>query len=132
MILNENLDDFLDDWISVQSEYQETSAYIKSTMKKYIKTENSPINKSIVLMYSDASTSLEFEKFQQIGDWAFFTRVCFPESIKCEKSLYDGLGRNSYYKCYRLLRRKWPLYKELADRFDYFIDQLQLGPNLYP
>jgi hypothetical protein len=124
MVLTESFDDFLDTWIEIKSEHWETSAYIKSIMKKYIRADNM-IRKSVVLMYFDAKKEVSFEKFQDIGDWVFFTRVYFPDSIPCSLNFYEDVGRSSYYKCYRFLNGAWPVYEELADNFHDFVGQLE-------
>jgi hypothetical protein len=123
MVLKQSFDEFLDQWIDIESEYWETSAYIKSTMKKYLRSTDM-LGKSMVLMWFDAKTEQNFGKFQDIGDWVFFTSVYLPGSIPCDPEFYQSVGRSSYYRCYRMLDGAWPVYEELADRFHDFVEQL--------
>jgi hypothetical protein len=123
MVLKESFDDFLDQWIDIESEYWETSAYIKATMKKYLRS-NDMLGKSVVLTWFEAKNERSFEKFQDIGDWVFFTSVYLPQSIPCDIDFYQSVGRSSYYRCYRFLNGTWPVYEELADKFHDFVEQL--------
>ena len=112
------------------TEYWETSAYIKSIFKKYLKSPNKDFSKqSITLIWQKAKEVANFETFQDIGDWTFFTRTMFPESISCSPELYDTFGQTSYYRCYRYLNGQWPLYEELADKFKIFVENIQENLN---
>jgi|SRR5690606_26541891 len=121
----ECFDTLTDELITIKSENWETSAYIKSTMKKYIRSDKDLSKQSVVLLWFDAKHSASFEKFQDIGDWVFFTSVLFPKTISCDMNFYQSIGRSSYYKCHRHLHGSWPLYEELADNFTNFVRQLQ-------
>jgi len=128
-LCTESFESVLDRWVDLKSEHWETSAYIKSTLRKYLKGEKDLSDKSVVLLWFDAKQKHNFQLFQDIGDWVFFTRVMFPESIPCDISFYSGIGRASYYRCYKRLNGAWPLYEELADNFDYFVDQVSTGKD---
>ena len=72
---------------------------------------------SITIQYSDAKLKNDFEKFQNIADWLFYTNALFPESLKCaSKDYYYSVGRLSYFNCYRIIRQ-FKLYESLADDF---------------
>lgn len=121
----EMFDVLTDELINIKSENWETSAYIKSTMKKYIKADKDLSKQSLVLLWFEAKSSGSFEIFQDIGDWVLFSSVLFPKSITCDMNFYHSIGKSSYYKCHRYLRGSWPLYEELADNFENFVFQLQ-------
>ena len=120
------LDSHFDEQLkNLESEHWETAAYIKSTLKKYVRSDKDLSRQSVVLLWLEAQNTHKFELYQDVGDWVFFSRVMFPESISCDLDFYEGLGRSSYYKCYQLLHGAWPLYEELADRLPYFITQIE-------
>lgn len=125
MVTFEGFDSFLDAKVDVQTEYWETSAYIKSVLRKYIRADNDLSDQSIVLMWFDAKETSSFEKFQDIGDWVFYSSAWFPDSIKCDIDFYQSIGRSSYYRCYRFLKGSWPLYEEMADKFQQFVGVVQ-------
>lgn len=121
----DSFDALTDELINIKSENWETSAYIKSTMRKYISSDKDLSKQSLVLLWFDANKSSSFEIFQDIGDWVLFSSVLFPKSITCDMKFYQSIGRSSYFKCHRYLRGSWPLYEELADNFENFVLQLQ-------
>lgn len=137
-ISNRSFDSFIN-CIQVESEYWETNAYIKSVLRKYINAEKDLSKKSLTLLWFEAIKEGCFEKLQDIGDWAFFTRVIFPESFNsADLELYENFGRSSYYKCYKFLNGKWPLYEEMADNFKKLTKEVRISfslefqPNKFP
>lgn len=119
-LILDSFDDLLDCSIKINTEYPETSAYIKSVLKSFLHTTNTGSNKSIVLAWYQAKKEYSFPCFQNIGDNILFTNIMFPESVQ-DISFYTDIGRASYYRCYKYLNGSWPLYEELADKFDYFV-----------
>lgn len=97
----------------------ELKAYIISIFSKY-KSANTDLSKrSVTVEYSLAKFERDFARFQNIGDWIFFTNSLYPESLsRASKSYYYSIGQMSYYSCYRIVR-DWPLYEQLADQFIY-------------
>lgn len=89
----EDFDTLTDRLINIKSENWETSAYIKSTMKKYIRADKDFSTQSLVLLWFDAKRNSSFEKFQDIGDWVLFTSVLFPGTIRCDMEFYQSIGR---------------------------------------
>lgn len=92
-----------------------TKAYIVSVLAQHMRTSKHVLETSITLAYIDATNSVSFEAYQRIGDWVLWagtTRLpCFDE----HRMTFETFGRLSYYRCYRMLNGKWPLYEELAD-----------------
>ena len=123
LLVEVDFDDFLDQKLSnIDADHEETIAYIKSTLKKYIVPENDLSKKSITLVYADACVKPSFKKYQEIGDWTFFSLSL--KSDQTYSDLYEIMGRISYHRCYKLLDRQWPLYNELANKFGYFVSEL--------
>jgi len=132
MVTFESFDSFLDAKVDVQTEYWETSAYIKSVMQKYLHADNDMSDQSVVLLWFDAKQKMDFEKFQDIGDWVFYSSVWFPGSIRCDQDFYESIGRSAYYKCYRFLKGAWPLYEEMADKFHSLVNQVVESAGIEP
>ena len=55
-----------------------TKAYIVGILSKYKNAQFDYSNQSITIIYSEAKTKLDFEKFQNLGDWIFVSNVIFP------------------------------------------------------
>lgn len=96
---------------------EELKAYIVSVFSKY-RSANTDLSKhSVTVEYSLAKFERDFVRFQNIGDWLFFTNTLYPDSLShASKSYYHSVGQMSYYSCYTIVR-DWKLYEQLADRF---------------
>jgi hypothetical protein len=101
---------------------EELKAYIVSIFAKY-KSANTDLSKhSVTIEFSLAKFDRDFAKFQNIGDWLFFTNTLYPESLShASKSYYHSVGQMSYYSCYTIVKN-WKLYEQMADRFVYLSD----------
>lgn len=109
------------------TEHWETESYIKSVLRGYALSSKADFSKkSVVLTWGEARNSGNFDLLQNLGDWIFFSRVMFPDSIKCNAEFYESIGRLSYYKCYQLLKYTCPMYEEMADKFKHFVIQVSL------
>lgn len=98
-----------------------TRAYIFGIFKNKLYNTNDLSKDSLTIKYAEAKFSYEFEKFQILGDWIFFTKSIYPNSLnKASPEYYDSIAQNSYYKCYKLLDKKWIVFEELSDQFPYF------------
>lgn len=117
VLILENFDSILDK-TTIKSKHIETEAYIKSILKRFIINPINLQSKSVVLMFSEAKNKCSFADFQDIGDYIFFTRTMFPESIPCDIEFYSSIGKNSYHECYKYLNGAWPLYEELSIDFN--------------
>lgn len=92
-------------------------AYIVSIFSKYKSPEGDLSKQSITIEYTLAKFERDFSRFQNIGDWLFFTNTLYPESLNhASKEYYDSVAQMSYYSCYKIVRN-WKLYEQLADRF---------------
>ena len=108
----------LEDWFSVTLESVEASpdarAYLVSLFSSMKSAEEDLSKKSIVLSYADARNKGEFAGFQRLGDWVLWSMSCAPHSMAVPDLALD-FGRLSYYACWRLTRKEWTVYEELAD-----------------
>ncbi len=96
---------------------EELRAYIISIFTKYRSSEADLSKQSVTIEFTLAKFERDFSRFQNIGDWLFFTNTLYPESLNhASKGYYHSVGQMSYYSCYRIVR-DWKLYEQLADRF---------------
>lgn len=103
---------------------KETKAYIHGIFVEFIKSGKKDLsNKSITLEYFKAKETYNFIRFQTLADWIFFVQSLYPE-YATSSEYYNAIAKCSYYKCYVILDRKWACFEELADRFDYFVENI--------
>jgi hypothetical protein len=99
-----------------------TKAYILNILLDNIKNFH---HIDISTTYINAVTKYDFKSFQSLGDWIFFLESIYPKSLRAaSQDFYFNIGRMSYFKCYKLLNRKWPLYEELSDQFIGYTQQI--------
>jgi len=117
----------------------ETKSYIDGIFKQFVKAEKTPEKKIIILEFSRAKEEYSFERFQNLADWLFFAITLYPKHLNsCPQNYYSSIARISYYRCYKILDGKWPLFEEMADRFNYFVEQIRpfsepfIGPFIGP
>jgi hypothetical protein len=119
LVLTPDLTCFISEKVNSLECSPDARAYIVSIFKKYNQAKDDYSKDSITILYSDARTSQNFEKFQLLGDWLFFSNSLFPESLKnASEEYYYTIGKLSYYSCFRLIKNKWPLFEELGDKFE--------------
>src|SRR5271166_3974718 len=70
---------------------------------------------SIVLAFRDAQARHDFASFQRIGDHVLWAETFCPQSVDPLFETVTSLARISYYRCYRIVGRTWPIYEELGD-----------------
>jgi hypothetical protein len=93
---------------------RETRTYIAGVMMKYVVSNNDNLcDRSIVLAWAEARDSHDIVKFQRLGDWILWSASLVPQSFD-SLGIVQAVGQQSYDACYRLLRRQWKLYDELA------------------
>lgn len=98
--------------------HYDTKAYIVSIYTKYKKAQCDLSKNSLTLLYASAKENQDFSSFQDIGDWLFFTKSLYPESLHgASEDYYHTLGRLSYYSCFKILKKQWRSFEELADNF---------------
>lgn len=96
----------------------DTKTYIISIYSKYKNADSDLSKDSITLLYALAKEKQDFATFQNIGDWIFFSKTFYPTHLNnASEDYYHTVGRLSYYSCYKLINKKWPLYEQLADEF---------------
>ena len=98
---------------------EDTKAYIISILDKYKTPTFDFSREKVTLLYAEAKYSYDFIKYQNLGDWLFFAKSCFPEHLKnASEDYYVTIAKLSYYSCYSLLNKQWPLYENIADNFE--------------
>lgn len=105
-----------------QLQYLECSdivrSYLVGALSKYRYTIYDYSNTSLTLTYSEARAKMDFEQFQNIGDWIFTCQVYFPQHLKnASQEYYHSLAQSSYYTCYKLINKQIEVYERLADEF---------------
>lgn len=111
------LKDFLDETIKIPDCEEKTRSYIISIFAS-TSLDRDFTNESLTFALKEAHDSMGFKGFKELGDYLFFTKSMFPESLKgADPDYYDSIARTSYYRCFLLLKRQWLLYEELADQF---------------
>lgn len=96
----------------------DTKAYIVSIYTKYRSATYDLSKDSLTILFSQAKQNQDFESFQNIGDWVFFSNTIIPAHLAhASEDYYHTLARVSYYSCYRLISRQWRLFEELSDNF---------------
>lgn len=123
-ITKSNLTDYFDEKIRNIDCQESTRAYISSIFQKYKSAEYDFSRDSVTILYCNAKDSQNFAKFQNLGDWLFFSETMFPEVLNAATpDYYKTIARLSYYSCYRLINRQWKLFEELADNYDCLVDE---------
>lgn len=121
------LHQFFDEIIDIPNCERKTKAYIVNIFSD-INIKNDFSKNSITLLYNDAIQNYNFERFQTIGDWLLLTKCMFPESLNgASAEFYDAIAKNSYYRCYVILNRKWLIFEELADSFSTYTQNIKLS-----
>lgn len=96
-----------------------TKSYILNVLTEYNKNYNYS-NESLTLIYINAKNTQDFATFQSLADWLFLCYSAFPENLQdASKEYYYSIARLSYYSCFKLINRKWILFENLADDFEY-------------
>lgn len=125
-ILNANITNFFDELLCDLECQNDTRAYIISIYNKYKSSEFDLSKDSITLMFSEARNKRDFLKYQNIGDWIFYTNTLAPSHLKfASKDYYDTMARLSYYSCYKIINKQWRLFEELADNFSVLENQVK-------
>ncbi|MDP2683511.1 MAG: hypothetical protein Q8P20_00485 [bacterium] len=114
-----NLYNFFNSRIKLARCDEKTKTYIISIFSDINHSKNFS-KESITLSYNNALEKYSFNEFKQIGDWLFFTKSIFPNSLSgASAEYYNAIASSAYYKCHILMKRQWLLFEELADRFGY-------------
>lgn len=118
MIHYKNLNDFFSEVLTDLSCERETQSYIVSVFCKYKSSSFDLSNQSLTILYSIGKSKMDFNTFQNIGDWIMFCGSLTPGSLKdASEDYYNQLAQISYYNCFRIINKKWVLFEELSDNF---------------
>lgn len=94
----------------------ETKAYVVSVFTRFVGTSVDDMSdESVVLAFMRAQETADFGGFQRIGDWVLWVETFMPDAVKDKRQVVETFGRLAYARCFRLLKKQWPLYEELAD-----------------
>lgn len=116
LLSNDNLNSFFSKELSVLRCDPTAKAYIVGVLSDFKTSKIDYSKESITSVYSDASFSNNFVKFQSIADWLFLCLSLYPEHLnKASMDYYYTVGRMSYFKCYKLLNKQWIVFEYLAD-----------------
>jgi hypothetical protein len=119
MILQSNLKTFFQKELNSLNCDIKTKSYILTILTDY-NPENNYSNESLTLIYAKAKHTQDFVIFQNLGDWLFFCHSVFPDCLNNASSeYYQSIARLSYYSCFRLINKKWLIFENLADDYDY-------------
>jgi len=114
---NSKLNSFFEKLIKIPNCEEKTRSYIISIFAS-ISSERDFTNESLTFALKRAHDNKSFNSFRELGDYLFFTKSMFPQSLKgADLNYYDSIARTSYYKCFLLLNKQWVLYEDLADQF---------------
>lgn len=117
ILTNKSIIDLFEPLLNDLNCQRDTKSYIVGIFGKFKTPDFDLSQHSVTLLFAQAREKQNFCVFQNIGDYLLFTSV-FPGHLKAaNKDYYDTIARLSYYSCYRLINKQWPLYEELADEF---------------
>lgn len=120
-----NLNDFFIERTKNLPAREDTKAYITGIFTHYADSSTDLSKKSLTIQYASAKNEYNFEKFQNIADWLLFINTLYPESLNnASEEYYISLARNSYYKCFLMVNKKWLCFEELSDCFPNIINNL--------
>jgi hypothetical protein len=113
-----NINNFFTEVLSELPCQTDTKAYIVGVFSKYKNATHDLSKESITIEFAKARDKQDFARFQNLGDWIFFTGTVVPNfRYNASEEYYRSIGRLSYYSCYRLIQRQWKLFEEMADNF---------------
>jgi hypothetical protein len=124
MISNQKLEDLLIDITQSLSCDNTTRSYIVSIFKRNQRADLFDLGQyGVGLVFCQARERKNFAECQNIGDWLFFCRTMFPESLRfASEEYYNNIARLSYYTCYQMMR-SWRVYEQLADEYILLTEQ---------
>jgi hypothetical protein len=115
--LHKNITIFFEELLTDLQCQQDTKSYIVGIYGKYKTSQFALANESITGLFAEARNKQDFASYQNLGDWLFYSKSMFPNSLKnASQSYYDNIAKLSYYNCYRIIK-SWKIYEELADQF---------------
>jgi len=124
LFTSDDFDKYLDNFLNeLDLSNQHSKDYIKGVFKSQInntKMFEEPVCYSFIKGYS----SYNFEKMQNTADFILIYNSIFRKNAERfgSKEYYNDIGKMCYQRCYVMLNKKWPLFKDLSDNFDNIID----------
>lgn len=117
MLICADLNDFFAETLINLNCRPDTRAYLINIYTQNRFTHNDLSQHNLSILFCQAKFNNDFYLHQQIGDWIFFVKTIIPAHFGNSNDYYENIGRLSYYSCYKLINRKWPLFEELSDCF---------------
>ena len=130
-IINNKCDlfNFFDKNINIPKCDAKTRAYIVSIFSD-LNPEKDLSKESVTLLYNKALSNYNFELFKDIGDWLFVAKSLFPDALSgASPKYYSAIAQSSYYKCYIIMNRQWLIFEELADKFNFYTENIKLDSS---
>ncbi len=125
MLLPSHTDEFFYQVTSeIKAETKEVQPYIHGVLTQYVQHQKGFPNDSVTLLFIQAQDDMSFHRFQSLGDWIFFLSSIFPTAAQKHQTVYSMVGKTCYSRCHNLLNKKWMVFEELADNFNYFALQV--------
>ena len=97
-----------------------TKEYLIGVFSKFKEPSWGLPHESIVLLFIDASSSYNFVKLQNLGDWILFQESFYKTK---NRDINIEFGKRSFDQCFKMTRRQIRVYEELADNLQYIIDE---------
>lgn len=128
LMIIRNLETFFSEKTKLLKNFQEpTKAYITQVFSNAKKEKIDYSKESLTIIYAKARNEHRFDLFQNLGDWILFSRSLYPQNLNSASvDYYNAIAQDSYYKCYRIMNKKWIIFEELADRFPHIVNTLQV------
>lgn len=121
----ESAEDYFNSLVENLNCRKDTACYIANTLHNYKNSTYDFQNKSLTLIFAEAKFNVSYKLFQDLADYILFMEATFPGALNnASQEYYWSLAQISYFKCYLLLNKTWPLMEEIADRFPNLIEQL--------
>lgn len=117
MLVFNNLTAFFEEALTDLNCRYDTRSYLIRLYSDFRSTQNDLSNHNLTLLFSQAKLTNDFHLHQQLGDYIFWTKTMLPRHFNNSNDYYENLARLSYYSCYKLINKSWPLYEQLADDF---------------
>lgn len=117
MLICEDLDAFFIEVFSDLNCRPDTRAYLINLYSHFNSTVNDLSQYNITILHLQARHNNNFCDHQKIADYIFFIKTVLPEYFNSSNDYYENIARLSYYSCYKLINRQWPLFEQLADDF---------------
>lgn len=112
-----NLTAFFEEALTDLNCRPDTKSYLIHLYSDFRSTHNDLSNDNLTILFAQAKLTNDFHLHQKLADYIFFIKTMVPRHFNNTNDYYENLARLSYYSCYKLINKSWPLYEELSDNF---------------